>query len=266
MAEDTDGRTLPAPDGYRLRITDDGIATLVVDRPARRNALTSAMWAELPGLLDRLESDQDVRALIVTGAGDTFSAGADIDELRQVYRDEQAARAYHLANVFAETTLAGFRHPTIAVVRGACVGGGCQLAVACDLRIADRTARFGVTPAKLGVLYPSGPTLRLTRLVGPARAKYLLFTADLVDADRALVYGLVEEVVDDPAGLDARAMALARTIASRSPQSLGAAKTIIDADGDPDEAVARGGYRPSDVPEGLTAFLERRPPRFGPAG
>jgi enoyl-CoA hydratase/carnithine racemase len=262
-----DRHEVPAPDGFRLRITGDGIATLAVDRPARRNALTAAMWAALPGILERLDTGHDIRALIVTGTGETFSAGADIDELRQVYRDEQAARAYHISNVFAETSLAGFRYPTIAVIRGACVGGGCQLAVACDLRIADRTARFGVTPAKLGVLYPSAPTLRLTRLLGPARAKYLLFTADLIDADRAFAYGLVEEVVDDPADLDARAMTLARTITSRSPQSVGAAKTIIDTDpgGDPDETVTRAGYRPTDVPEGLSAFLERRPARFRPA-
>jgi enoyl-CoA hydratase/carnithine racemase len=155
--------------------------------------------------------------------------------------------------------------PTVAVVHGSCVGGGCQLAVACDLRLAADTARFGLTPAKLGVLYPAEPTIRLARLVGPARAKYLLYTADLVDAARAYEFGLVDEVLPG-AELDARALALAATIAGRSPQSVGAVKAVLDADaGGRDTAMALAGWqhRADDVREGIEAFRAGRPPRFG---
>ncbi|MFJ6212981.1 enoyl-CoA hydratase/isomerase family protein [Streptomyces sp. NPDC092296] len=253
--------------GLRAYAGADGVAVLLVDRPAKRNALTLAMWRGLPGLLARLAADPAVRVLLLAGSGGTFSAGADIAELLEVYADPEHADAYHRANVAAEEALAAFPHPTVAVVRGAAVGGGCQLAVACDLRFAAEDARLGITPAKLGVVYPAVPTARLTRLVGPARAKYLLFSADLVTGARAELLGLVDEAV--PADrLDARALEYARTVAGRSPQTLGAVKDVVAAvaEGrDPQAAVEpweRRSRSAPDVREGLAAFLERRPPRF----
>jgi enoyl-CoA hydratase/carnithine racemase len=142
------------------------------------------------------------------------------------------------------------------------VGGGCQLAVACDIRIAARGARFGVTLAKLGVIYPAVPTARLVRLVGPARAKYLLFSAELIDADRALTYGLVDDVAEDAL---AAAVDLARTIAGLSPRTIGAVTAVIDAlasGSDPAAAIAPWERDPADVHEGLAAFIERRTPEF----
>lgn len=254
-------------DGLRLATGDDGVAVLTIDRPARRNALTLAMWAGLPGILTGLADDSRVRVLLVTGAGDTFSAGADIGELLEVYADPDRADAYHATNVAAEEALARFPRPTVAVIRGTAVGGGCQLAVACDLRLAESTARLGITPAKLGVVYPAVPTSRLVRLVGPARAKYLLFSADLVTADRAVALGLVDEVVAGD-GLADRALELARTIASRSPQTLGAVKAVVEAvaaGGDPQPAIEpweRASRHAPDVREGLAAFVERRTPSF----
>ncbi|NJC72400.1 enoyl-CoA hydratase/isomerase family protein [Planosporangium thailandense] len=265
----TDGRAEIATDveGLRLAVGSDGVAVLLIDRPAKRNALTLDMWRALPGLFAELAADPRVRVLLLAGAGGTFSAGADIGELRHVYGDPQAADAYHATNVAAEEALAAFPRPTIAVIAGACVGGGCQLAAACDLRLAESGARLGITPAKLGVVYPAVPTARLVRLVGPARAKYLLFTADLVDAAQAAGFGLVDEVV--PAGeLEHRALTMARTIAGRSPQTLGAAKDVIDAvavGDDPQRAVEpweRASRHAPDVREGLAAFLERRAPVF----
>jgi len=264
------GGRSPVPcdvDGLRAAVGDDGVAVLTVDRPAKRNAFTLAMWAGLPGLLARLADHPRVRALLVTGAGGTFSAGADIAELREVYADPASADTYHAVNVEAEEALAAFPRPTVAVVHGACVGGGCQLAIACDLRFAEPGARFGITPAKLGVVYPAGPTARLARLVGPARAKYLLFSAELVAAGRAETWGLVDEVVPADA-LDSRALEFACTVAGRSPQTLGAAKdviTAVTAGRDPYAAAQpweRASRHAPDVREGLAAFLERRPPRF----
>ncbi|MFL6112838.1 MAG: enoyl-CoA hydratase/isomerase family protein [Catenulispora sp.] len=254
-------------DGLALAVDDDGVAVLTIDRPAKRNAITLAMWAALPGLLAGPASDPRVRVLLLAGTGDTFSAGADIGELLEVYATPERADAYHDTNVAAEEALAAYPRPTIAVIHGAAVGGGCQLAVACDVRIAASGARLGLPPAKLGVVYPAVPTARLVRLVGPARAKYLLYSAELVDAARAVTFGLVDEVVPD-GELAERALALARTIASRSPQTLGAVKDVVDAVAageDPQVAIEpweRASRYAPDVREGLAAFVERRPPVF----
>lgn len=256
-----------ATDGLTVSIGDDGIAVLTFDRPAKRNAITLAMWAALPEVLATLAADRRVRVLLVAGAGETFSAGADIAELLEVYSDPDRADAYHATNVAAEEALANFPRPTIAVVRGSCVGGGCQLAIACDLRVAETGARFGIPPARLGVVYPAVPTARLVRLVGPARAKFLLFTAELVDAERAFAYGLVDDVVA-PGDLEDRALGLAAAIAGHSRQTLGAAKDVtnaVAAGADPQTAVEpweRTSRHAPDVPEGLASFVERRAPRF----
>jgi enoyl-CoA hydratase/carnithine racemase len=262
----TDRKEIPFDvPGLRAFLGEDGVAVLLLDRPEKKNALARAQWEALPGLLTRLADEPGLRVLLLTGAGGAFSAGADITELAEVYASPEAADEYHAVNVAAESALAAFPHPTLAVVDGPCVGGGCQLAVACDLRFAARDARFGITPAKLGIVYPAVPTARLARLVGPARAKYLLYSAELVTADQALVFGLVDEVAD---AVQERALAFARVLASRSAQTQGAVKAVVDAavtGGDPQAAVEpweRASRTTPDVREGLAAFLARRPPRF----
>ncbi|GGK01856.1 enoyl-CoA hydratase [Pilimelia anulata] len=254
--------------GLRTAVDAAGVATLTLDRPAKRNALTADMWAALPGVLDTLAADPAVRALVLVGAAGTFSAGADIDELYDSYGEPDAADAFHAINVAAEVALAGFAHPTIAAVEGACVGGGCQLAVACDLRFAAADATFAVPPARLGVVYPATATVRLAGLVGPARAKYLLYSAAPIDAHRAFAYGLVDEVV--PGDVVERAVAFAAGIAANSAQTIGAAGDVLRAHlagRDPDGAAApweRRSRTAPDVREGLAAFRERRAPRFHP--
>ncbi len=239
-----------APMGGFLVERRGDVGVITIDRVAKRNALTWDMWRELPVILDELRDT--IRVLVVTGSGGTFSAGADIAELQNIYGDAAHASAYHRTNLIAEAALAAFPQPTIAAIEGACVGGGLQLALACDIRVARRDARFGLTPAKLGVIYPPEPTLRLRNLVGPARAKYLLMTADLITAAQALAFGLVEEVSDDAE----RGLQLAETIARRSPRSIAAARDVID-NGHPTR-----NHEPADVPEGLAAFVERREPSF----
>lgn len=240
----------------------DGVGTITIDRPDKRNAMSAAMWRALPGLLDGLRADASVRVVVLTGAGDHFCAGADIADLSDIKEGE--------LSVVAEHALAAFPKPTVAAIRGFCVGGGCQLAAACDLRLAAADARFGITPAKLGLIYPQAATARLIRLVGPAAAKYLLFSADLVGADHALRIGLVDEVVAD--GLDERVAEFARTLASRSLLTQEATKDIVDsiAEGDLDEDRYRRwiseAWRTGDPKEGVNAFLERRPARFSWTG
>ncbi|WP_406282901.1 enoyl-CoA hydratase/isomerase family protein [Embleya sp. NBC_00896] len=247
---------------------EDGIATLRIDRAHARGALTAAMWEALPRLLAGLEKDPDVAVLVLTGSAGVFSAGADIRELHGHYATAEAADAYHALNAAAEQALAGFVKPTIAYVQGPCVGGGCQLATACDLRFADTTARFGVTPAKLGIVYDAGSTARLARLVGVSTAKYLLFSAELIDAAHALRVGLVDDVFA-PEEADEKVYGFARTIASRSRLTVRAAKDLLGMDAeDPDRVAAwrttweRESRGSADVREGLTAFTERRPPHF----
>ncbi|HEY8480271.1 MAG TPA: enoyl-CoA hydratase/isomerase family protein [Spirillospora sp.] len=247
-----------------------GVATITIDRPAKRNAMSAEMWRALPALLDDLAADREVRVVVITGAGGDFCAGADIAELADIHRDDDS----HLATV-AETALAAFPKPTLAAIEGYCVGGGCQLAAACDLRFAADDARFGITPARLGIVYPAAATTRLVRLVGPSAAKYLLYSADLIDADHALRLGLVDEVV--PAGgLRARVAAFTETLASRSLLTQQATKEIVDviAAGGPVEGTAARWLEKmaasGEAKEGVAAFLERRAPDFpwgrGPAG
>ncbi|MFI1395613.1 enoyl-CoA hydratase/isomerase family protein [Streptomyces sp. NPDC020681] len=233
----------------------DGVATVVISNPDKRNAMTAGMWRALPELLARLAEDPAVRALVLTGEGPTFCAGADISSLRE------PGEAPQTLAVRAEDALAAFPKPTLAAVRGYCVGGGCQLAAACDLRFAEADALFGVTPAKLGIVYPASSTRRLVSLVGPAAAKYLLFSGELIDTERALRSGLVDEVL--PGGeLGKRVAEFTRILASRSQLTQAAAKEFTNGRTDRDahwEEQARGG---GDTEEGVAAFLERRAPRF----
>ncbi|MEJ1200040.1 MULTISPECIES: enoyl-CoA hydratase/isomerase family protein [unclassified Streptomyces] len=234
----------------------DSVATVVVHHPAKRNAMTAAMWRALPELLDALAGDPAVRALVLTGEGATFCAGADITTLREPAEDAQGLA------VRAEEALAAFPKPTLAAIRGHCLGGGAQLAAACDLRFAEESALFGVTPAKLGVVYSASSTRRLVALTGPATAKYLLFSGELIDAGRALRTGLVDEVL--PEGeLGKRVAEFTRALASRSQLTQAAAKEFANGRTDRDAYWAAQARGSGDTAEGVAAFLERRQPRFG---
>ncbi|MGA5116773.1 enoyl-CoA hydratase/isomerase family protein [Streptomyces pseudogriseolus] len=238
-----------------LHSVTDSVATVVIRHPAKRNAMTAAMWAALPPLLGALAADPGVRALVLTGDGGTFCAGADVSTLQG-----SPVEAQRLA-VAAEEALAAFPKPTLAAVRGHCVGGGAQLAAACDLRFAEEGALFGVTPAKLGIVYPSSATRRLVSLVGPSTAKYLLFSGELIGTERALHTGLVDEVL--PVGaLDARVAEFTRVLASRSLLTQAAAKEYADGRTDRDGHWLEQAAASDDTAEGVAAFLERRAPRF----
>jgi enoyl-CoA hydratase/carnithine racemase len=238
-----------------LHHVGDGVATVVIHHPAKRNAMTTGMWRALPALLDELSARADVHALVLTGEGGTFCAGADISTLR-----ESAGEAQGLA-VLAEEALAAFPKPTLAAVRGHCVGGGAQLAAACDLRFAEQGALFGVTPAKLGIVYPASSTRRLVSLVGPGAAKHLLFSGEFIDAERALRTGFVDELL--PEGeLAKRVAEFTRVLVSRSQLTQAAAKEFADGRTDRDGHWAEQARGSGDTAEGVAAFLERREPRF----
>ncbi|TLS47940.1 enoyl-CoA hydratase/isomerase family protein [Streptomyces montanus] len=238
-----------------LHSVADGVATVVIHHPAKRNAMTAGMWEALPPLLDALAADPAVRALVLTGEGETFCAGADISALRG-----SSAQAQGLA-VRAEDALAAFPKPTLAAVRGYCVGGGCQLAAACDLRFVDEGALFGITPAKLGIVYAASSTRRLVSLVGPSTAKYLLFSGELIDSEHALRTGLVNEVLPD-GELGKRVAEFTRVLAARSQLTQAAAKEFANGRTDRDAYWAEQASASGDTAEGVAAFLERRQPDF----
>ncbi|GAB3308406.1 enoyl-CoA hydratase [Epidermidibacterium keratini] len=201
---------------------DGDIAILTINRPAKRNAMTLAMWQRLPSLLAELG---DARVLIVTGAGDHFCAGADIGEFGETRSTPAAADNYRQVVDAAESALSAVEIPVIAAIRGVCIGGGMEIALGCDLRYAAPDSRFGITAAKLGVVYGVGASRRLTSAVGAMWAKYVLLSGEIFDVPLAERMGLLTEVADDP--YDA-ALQLARLMASRSPYTQRASKLAID--------------------------------------
>lgn len=243
----------------------DGIGRIVIRRPARRNAFSRAMWRRLAALIEVAASEASLGVLLLAGEGGHFCAGADISEFEASYADAAAADAANLEISAAIEALSGFAKPTIAALSGACVGGGVSLALASDLRIADATARFAVTPAKLGLIYSHGDTLRLVRAVGPARAKELLFTGRMVGAEEAARIGLVGAL--EP---DARfaAEAVAATLAAASRPALRTIKRMVEdvVAGLPEcpqhRAAFAAMFRGDDFAEGRAAFLEKRAARF----
>lgn len=245
--------------------TDGDIATVVLNRPAKRNALTFDMWQRLPDLLAQVEERAELRILVLRGAGDrAFSAGADVSEFESLRATAEDGRTYNAAAGRAQDALASMTGPTIALIRGACVGGGLGLALSCDIRFCDTSAKFAITPAKLGIVYPIDVTKRLVDLVGPAHAKSILFTGMPVDAERARQLGLVNDVIDGGV-IEADTIAYARTISSRAPYSIRATKRFIDLissglthENDETLAVRGGAFDTEDHREGVRAFLEKR--------
>ncbi|NJC07718.1 enoyl-CoA hydratase/isomerase family protein [Polymorphobacter fuscus] len=251
-----------------LRLDINGpVARLVLDRPARRNAMNLAMWEALPGLVDQAMADPAVRLLQVESAhAGMFCAGADIEEFVAASADP-AWRARHQAAIRGtQLALARAPKPSVAIVDGDAAGGGCGIAMACDVRLASPRARFGVTPAKLGLVYPLHDTRLLTDLVGVAQARRLLFTAMMIDAAEAAQIGLVQVVADD---LVAEAADFAAQIVAQSAHSQLASKAmvqrIIEGAYDDDAASAAvfdAALAGPAFAEGSAAFLQKRKPVF----
>ncbi|RFA10245.1 crotonase [Subtercola boreus] len=250
----------------------EGHASVVIDNPSQRNAVTRAMCVELQRLMPQLDADPAITVVTLRGAGTTFSAGASIGDLSAVLMDEQAdgTRVDHLSR--ADAAITALSKPTIALVDGACVGGGWQLASACDFIVASARSTFAITPARLGIIYPRPGIERLVRLVGPASAKLILFAAESSTAARAAELGLVAEVVAD-ADFDDRARRLVRTIQSRSQFSTHTLKRLVDGalasesgDGtDIDREWAAAWTAMTEGPDmavGVSAFLNREAPQF----
>jgi len=223
------------------------------------------MWSQLRELALTAADDTSLRVVVIRGRHDNFSAGADIIGLGRSLAADHDGSQYRKTNAAAEEAVAALPCPVVAAIDGHCVGGGVQLAVACDLRIATPRARFAVTPAKLGISYPARALARLAATVGVAAAKELLLTATTVDADRAVAMGLVQQLVDD---LDSGVAALTATLVSMSGFTQMATKQILGSvvSATIDElgtTLEQSSLRSEDLAEGLRAFAEKRSPIFG---
>jgi enoyl-CoA hydratase len=246
----------------------EGVAVVRISNPPL-NLVSRPVLRALGDCLAALAAEPALRAAVVAGAGGrAFSAGADIKEFPDFIAAEPPAEAVRLGQRTFDR-LAALPVPTIAAIEGVALGGGCELALACDLRMAGATARLGFPETGLGIFPCYGGTQRLPRLVGAAVAKELIFTGRQVEADEALRLGLVNQVV--PAGQAlAAAVALAEGLASRAGRALAAAKRAIDAAGRLpleeglalEAALAGEVFRSEDLREGIAAFVEKRPPRF----
>jgi enoyl-CoA hydratase len=244
----------------------ESIATLTFDRPAVKNALNLETVQECHAALAALAANPDVGVLILTGAGDSaFVSGADINDIKARTRDDGLAAIN--SSLFAEVER--FPRPTIAAVNGYALGGGCELALACDIRVAADTARFGQPELGLGIIPGAGATQRLPRVVGMGWAKHLILSGDIIDAKQALDIGLVTAVM--PAGqLQVRARELARKILRQGPLAARLAKLALNASARVDldsglliETLAQAlCYSSEDKQEGASAFLEKRKPKF----
>lgn len=252
-----------------IGVTRSGtVATITLSNPRRRNTMTEQMWLDLVPTCASLADDASVRVVVVRGEGEDFSAGADISNLDRILQDEDSGRRDGGAVARGEAALAGLHKPTIAAVQGYCLGGAWQIAAACDIRLASSNARFGITPAKIGIVYPVAGIERLVRIAGPGTAKYLLFSGDMVSAQDALTMGLVQAV--HPAeGFWHEVATFAERVSSRSQLSIQAMKDIVDVVAEArDELEEASDHwqrlmgQAGDAQTGVAAFLTKQTPVF----
>jgi enoyl-CoA hydratase/carnithine racemase len=243
----------------------DGIATVTMNRPAQRNAMNRAMLDGLTKSFDDLDARKDVRVVIVRGAGPAFCAGMDLKEMEA--RGGAADPEADVVDVLQRVERS--QHPTIAMVHGDAIAGGCELALHCDLRVMADTARIGMPLARIGLIVPFKLGQKLVEIIGPAHTRHLMFTGRPIDARRAHEIGMVHQVVP-AAEVESATQTLARTIADNAPLSLKGIKAVIQralelrdqVPSDDLDAAARKARASADASEGRRAVLEKRKPNF----
>ncbi|MBB5572427.1 MULTISPECIES: enoyl-CoA hydratase-related protein [Rhizobium] len=252
-----------------LRATcSDAIGTLTIDNPGRKNAITAAMWRAIPQAIRLLTDKAQAHVIIIRGAGQDFSTGADISEFDSLRKDAETAVAYEALNSAAFTAIRHCRVPTIAAIRGICYGGGFGIAAACDLRVAAEGARFSVPAVRLGIAYPADAVQDIVNALGPQMARVTLFTGAQMSTDKMVAAGfLLEEITTD--AFDDEVSALARAIAANAPIALHASKlavrAVIEQDSDllrEAEVIGAETFDSADYAEGRAAFAARRKPHF----
>jgi enoyl-CoA hydratase len=246
------------------------IGWITFNNPARHNAVSLAMWLRLRQLVDELEQDGAIRVIVVKGAGErAFVSGADISEFGELRSSPETVATYNHAAEAATEALRLVSKPTIAMIRGFCIGGGVSVALSCDLRIAAEGSRFGVPAARLGLGYEFAGVRKLVDVVGPAYAKEIFYTARQFSGEEALAMGLVNRLVAAP-DLEAAVREVARSIAANAPLTVASIKTLVgevlkdesERDAALCERVVDRCFESEDYVEGRTAFMEKRAPRF----
>ena len=249
-----------------LTAVEEGIGRITINRPDARNALNTQVLGDVRQALAEFRHDREVGVVVFTGAGErAFAAGADIGELRE--RTALDALASVMQGVYDE--IEAYEKPTIAAVNGLALGGGCELAMACDVRVASQNARFGLPEVTLAIIPGAGGTQRLSRLVGKGRAIEMILTGQIIDAEEAHRIGLVTQVAGDE-GLMDKVRTTSATILSRGPLAVRLAKLAVQTGFETDqktglviERLAQAVlFDTEDKREGTTAFLEKREPRF----
>lgn len=253
-----------------LAHVEDGVGWITFNHPERRNAVSLEMWEGLGDATEAFEADASVRVVVLRGAGGkSFAAGADISEFEQRRATAEQKKAYGAIASRGQLGLSRMSKPLIAMIQGFCIGGGLAISLNADLRFATPGSRFGIPAAKLGLGYDYGGLAALARLVGPSRAKDILFSARFLEADEALRIGLINFVVDD-AELETRVREYAARVAANAPLTVHAAKAAIrvferysidPASAEVTELVNRC-FDSDDYKEGRRAFMEKRPPNF----
>jgi enoyl-CoA hydratase/carnithine racemase len=263
-------RDIATPTPHMLARIDGAIGWMIFNKPERRNAVSSDMWAAIPAIMDAFEADPAVRVVVLAGAGEqAFVAGADISQFDQQRATPEQVAAYEATSNEAGRRIAESPKPTIAMIRGFCIGGGVGLALDCDLRISADTGKFGVPAARLGLGYGPKGVKRLLDLVGPAHVKEIFFTARHFTAAEALGMGLVNRVVP-AADLEAYVRSYCATIADNAPMTMLALKRTVHeltksspaADLALCDRLVQECFDSADYIEGRTAFMQKRRPAF----
>jgi enoyl-CoA hydratase/carnithine racemase len=245
----------------------DKVAIVTINRPGSRNSMTLSMWQEMATVFQSLDRDAAARAIILTGAGADFSTGADIAEFAKVRSNAEQSTAYEVAVDASSDAIQSTSKPTIAVLHGYCLGGGCHLAMSCDFRFADATAQIGIPAARLSIIYGVRSTQRLLSLVGVSAAKRILFSAERFGGEAGLRNGFVDDVSSDAME---SAMKFATTMAANAPLSIAGTKRILNdvvmdlgtLDADAAQQLIEQASNSFDYNEGRNAFAEKRPPQF----
>ena len=257
-------------DGKILQSVSDGVGVITFNNPQKRNAMSLEMWEGLGSALTELRDNPDVRVVIMVGAGDkAFVSGADISQFEKTRHNAQASEEYSRRSEAQRALLANYPKPTIACIRGFCLGGGMQVAMLADIRFASDNSQFGIPAAKLGIAYGYDGLKHLISLVGPSWARLIMYTGMRIDSAEAVRIGLVDRVLPD-AGLWDATMEVARTISGNAPLAIKAAKiTIAEALKDESrrdmaaiKAIGTACMDSEDFREGRTAFMEKRKPQF----